>query len=120
MASEQNSAVMPPSESLQNPSAWTSVDNSGGRGRAHRTVASEGRECVTLDDRCAPDEGENFVRLGDASPTTSGRGRKPPEGCPGHGFSSPCFVWNRTMPALTQAGFRVLRLDLYGAGCRTA
>ncbi len=33
-----------------------------------------------------------------------------------HGFSVPAFVWNRTAPALVQAGLRVLRYDLYGRG----
>jgi pimeloyl-ACP methyl ester carboxylesterase len=33
-----------------------------------------------------------------------------------HGFSTPSGVWNYTVPALTAAGFRVLRYDLYGRG----
>lgn len=33
-----------------------------------------------------------------------------------HGFSTPLFNWDRTVPALTAAGFRVLRFDLYGRG----
>jgi len=33
-----------------------------------------------------------------------------------HGFSTPMFIWERTVPALTQAGFRVLAYDLYGRG----
>ncbi len=33
-----------------------------------------------------------------------------------HGFSVPAFVWDRTVPALTAAGWRVLRYDLYGRG----
>ena len=33
-----------------------------------------------------------------------------------HGFSAPCFIWEPTFKALTQAGFRVLRYDLYGRG----
>jgi len=33
-----------------------------------------------------------------------------------HGFSVPSFAWDPTAAALTEAGYRVLRLDLYGRG----
>ena len=33
-----------------------------------------------------------------------------------HGFSVPYYIWDPTFSALTQAGFRVLRYDLYGRG----
>lgn len=33
-----------------------------------------------------------------------------------HGFSVPYFIWDPTFDALTAAGFRVLRFDLYGRG----
>ncbi len=33
-----------------------------------------------------------------------------------HGFVSPYFVWDPNFDALTEAGFRVLRYDLYGRG----
>jgi pimeloyl-ACP methyl ester carboxylesterase len=33
-----------------------------------------------------------------------------------HGFSVPYYIWNPTFDALTTAGFRVLRYDLYGRG----
>ena len=33
-----------------------------------------------------------------------------------HGFSVPYYVWDPTFAALTGAGFRVLRYDLYGRG----
>ncbi len=33
-----------------------------------------------------------------------------------HGFSVPCYTWDATLPALVNAGFRVLRYDLYGRG----
>ena len=33
-----------------------------------------------------------------------------------HGFSAPYFIWEPTFKSLTQAGFRVLRYDLYGRG----
>ncbi len=33
-----------------------------------------------------------------------------------HGFSIPMFIWNPVFSFLTEAGFRVLRFDLYGRG----
>jgi len=33
-----------------------------------------------------------------------------------HGFSVPYYIWDPTFAALVQAGFRVLRYDLYGRG----
>ncbi len=33
-----------------------------------------------------------------------------------HGFSVPSFIWDGTFEALGEAGFRVLRYDLYGRG----
>lgn len=33
-----------------------------------------------------------------------------------HGVSGPMDVWDRTVPALVAAGFRVIRYDLYGRG----
>jgi len=33
-----------------------------------------------------------------------------------HGFSVPYYIWDPTFAALTQAGFQVLRYDLYGRG----
>ena len=33
-----------------------------------------------------------------------------------HGFSVPYYIWDPTCTALLQAGFRVLRYDLYGRG----
>lgn len=33
-----------------------------------------------------------------------------------HGFSVPYYIWDPTFDALTRAGFRVLRYDLYGRG----
>ncbi len=33
-----------------------------------------------------------------------------------HGFSTPFYVWDATFTALTDAGFRVLRYDLWGRG----
>jgi len=33
-----------------------------------------------------------------------------------HGFATPLFVWDPLVPALKEAGFRVLRYDLFGRG----
>lgn len=33
-----------------------------------------------------------------------------------HGFSTPSYIWGPTFQALVQAGFKVLRFDLYGRG----
>ncbi|HMQ54428.1 MAG TPA: alpha/beta hydrolase [Anaerolineae bacterium] len=33
-----------------------------------------------------------------------------------HGISTPFFIWDFIVPPLTEAGFRVLRYDLYGRG----
>lgn len=33
-----------------------------------------------------------------------------------HGFSVPYYVWDRTIVALSSAGYRVIRYDLYGRG----
>jgi pimeloyl-ACP methyl ester carboxylesterase len=33
-----------------------------------------------------------------------------------HGFTSPSFIWDYTFGPLTEAGFRVLRYDLFGRG----
>jgi len=33
-----------------------------------------------------------------------------------HGFTTPSFIWDPTVPRLVEAGFRVLRYDLYGRG----
>jgi len=33
-----------------------------------------------------------------------------------HGFSVPAYIWDPTFEALTMAGYRVLRFDLYGRG----
>lgn len=33
-----------------------------------------------------------------------------------HGFSIPMFIWDRNVSALADAGYRVLRYDLYGRG----
>lgn len=60
---------------------------------------------------------ESFVSLGDGFTHYQWQG---PENGPKvvliHGFSSPYFVWDKTISALAEEGFRVLRYDLYGRG----
>jgi len=77
-----------------------------------------GRERLTLDDQTRGAlKDKQFVRLSDGVTHYEWQG---PETGPKvvlvHGFSSPCFIWDRTVPALANAGFRVLRMDLYGRG----
>ncbi len=58
-----------------------------------------------------------FIRLSDGLTHYEMGG--PTEGRPVvlvHGFSVPMFIWEPTFAALTEAGFRVLRYDLYGRG----
>jgi pimeloyl-ACP methyl ester carboxylesterase len=77
-----------------------------------------GKECVTLDAEArAALQNESFVGLSDG--TTHYQWQGPENGRKVvlvHGFSSPYFIWDRNVSALAQAGFRVLRLDLYGRG----
>jgi pimeloyl-ACP methyl ester carboxylesterase len=78
----------------------------------------EGRECINLDDNVrAAMKSERFAKLSDGVTHYQWQG---PEGGHKvvlvHGFSSPYFIWDRTVPVLAQSGFRVLRLDLYGRG----
>jgi pimeloyl-ACP methyl ester carboxylesterase len=77
-----------------------------------------GKERVTLDAEArAALQNESFVRLSDG--VTHYEWQGPETGRKVmlvHGFSSPYFIWDRNVSALAQAGFRVLRLDLYGRG----
>lgn len=77
-----------------------------------------GKERVTLDTEARTAlKNESFVRLSDG--TTHYQWQGPENGRKVvlvHGFSSPYFIWDRNVSALAQAGFRVLRLDLYGRG----
>ncbi len=59
----------------------------------------------------------SFIRLGDG--VTHYELGGPESGQPVvlvHGFSVPYFIWDITFAALTSAGFRVLRYDLFGRG----
>jgi len=74
-------------------------------------------ECKTLDARARADLPGQFMRL------SGGYTHYELEGSPSgqlvvlvHGFSVPQFIWDQTFPALTAAGYRVLRYDLFGRG----
>jgi len=77
-----------------------------------------GKERVELDAAArAKMPGESFVSLSDG--TTHFEWGGPETGAKVvlvHGFSSPMFMFDRIFEALTQAGYRVLRYDLYGRG----
>ncbi len=60
---------------------------------------------------------DKFVTLADG--VTHYELAGPPEGQPVvlvHGFSVPSFIWDPTFAGLADAGFRVLRYDLFGRG----
>jgi len=60
---------------------------------------------------------ESFVALADG--VTHYEWGGPEDGPPVvlvHGFSSPMFIWDKNFAALIEAGFHVLRYDLYGRG----
>lgn len=74
-------------------------------------------ETETLDDAARAGMAGQFIALPDGIVHYELAG--PPDGQPVvlvHGFSVPCYIWDPTLPALVQAGFRVLRYDLYGRG----
>lgn len=78
---------------------------------------SPDRETTDLDDRARRQLGGTFIQLSDGY--THYRLEGPPAGAPVvlvHGFSTPLYNWDHTVPALIGAGFRVLRYDLYGRG----
>ena len=81
-------------------------------------LAAGNMEQETLDDATrAAMAGHTFVRLSGGVTHYAWHG---PEDGPAvvliHGFSSPMFIWDRQIPALVEAGFRVLRYDLFGRG----
>lgn len=76
-------------------------------------------ELVGIDDevRASAFAGETFVRLSDGFTRYEWSGPEDGEVVVlVHGFSSPCFIWQRQASALAQAGYRVLRYDLFGRG----
>lgn len=75
------------------------------------------REQLTLDDSTRAQNPGIFVALPDGYVHYEDSG--PLEGeivLLVHGFSAPLFTWDRNVDALTSAGYRVLRFDLYGRG----
>lgn len=74
-------------------------------------------EKKTLDDASRAQLGRDFIQLSDGFTHYEIGG--PEQGPPVvlvHGFSVPSFIWKPTYLALTEAGFRVLRYDLFGRG----
>jgi pimeloyl-ACP methyl ester carboxylesterase len=74
-------------------------------------------EDATLDDAARSQASGQFIHLPDGVTHYEFAG---PEGTPivvlVHGFSVPSYIWDPTAEALREAGFRVLRYDLYGRG----
>ena len=81
------------------------------------TYSLTNREKITLNDSVRASLPGQFVKLplGVVHYELAG-----PETAPTvvlvHGFSVPYYIWDPTFAALTRAGFRVLRYDLYGRG----
>lgn len=75
-------------------------------------------ETLTLDDVSrAAMQGESFVHLSDGYTHYQCAG--PENGPPVvlvHGMTAAMFIWDHQFDALAQAGFRVIRYDLYGRG----
>ncbi|HSM37632.1 MAG TPA: alpha/beta hydrolase [Longimicrobiales bacterium] len=81
---------------------------------AYRTRDRERRRLDDDSRRAAPGR---FVRLEDGWTHFEDRG--PRDAQPVvliHGFSVPAYIWDATVPALLEAGFRVIRYDVYGRG----
>lgn len=74
-------------------------------------------ETQVLDDAARANVAGQFVALPDGVVHYELAG---PEQAPAvvlvHGFSVPYYIWDPTFRALTEAGFRTLRYDLYGRG----
>jgi pimeloyl-ACP methyl ester carboxylesterase len=74
-------------------------------------------ETTRLDDRARASQSGSFIRLPQGYVHYELAG--PPDGPLAalvHGFSIPYYLWDPTFKALTRAGFRVLRFDLFGRG----
>ena len=74
-------------------------------------------ETLALDERARAGAGGDFIALGDGIVHYELAG---PDAAPTvvllHGFSTPYLIWDFNFPALSAAGHRVLRYDLYGRG----
>ncbi len=74
-------------------------------------------ERETLDDEIRAHIGGDFITLPDGVVHYEIKGDKnKPLVVLVHGFSTPAYIWEPTFQALQQAGFQVLRFDLYGRG----
>lgn len=81
------------------------------------TYNSRNPERATLDDAARRQAPGRFVQLSDG--TTHYDVAGPEDGqrvVLVHGFSVPYYIWDSTSVALTAAGFRVARYDIYGRG----
>jgi len=75
------------------------------------------QETLTLDDAARKDVPGSFVRLPDGVVHYELAGPADARTVVlVHGFSVPYYLWDPTFAALKDAGFRVLRYDLYGRG----
>jgi len=74
-------------------------------------------ETLAMDERARAGAGGAFIALSDGVVHYQLAG---PEGAPTlvllHGFSTPYLIWDSNFSALSAAGYRVLRYDLYGRG----
>ena len=74
-------------------------------------------ETLVLDERARAGAGGDFIALDDGMVHYELAG---PEAAPTvvflHGFATPYLIWDFNFSAVTAAGYRVLRFDLYGRG----
>ncbi|MEH2180117.1 alpha/beta fold hydrolase [Nostoc sp.] len=75
------------------------------------------KQLKTLDDKIRANIDGSFIKLSDGVVhyELAGENNKQPVVLI-HGFSTPYFIWDSTIAALVEAGFLVLRYDLYGRG----
>ena len=74
-------------------------------------------ETKVLDERTRAELGGEYVKLSDGVVHYAFAGN---EDAPAvvfvHGFSTPSFIWDQNINAVTEAGYSALRYDLYGRG----
>jgi pimeloyl-ACP methyl ester carboxylesterase len=74
-------------------------------------------ECLSLNDQTRKDLPGQFIRLRDGVTHYELAGPKDAQPVVlAHGFSVPYYIWDPTFKALCDAGFQVLRYDIYGRG----
>ncbi len=96
---------------------WATAAAAGLAGAAAVAARIAARERRPLDDAAREEAPWSFVRLPQG--TTHYEDLGPRDGQPVvliHGFSVPGYIWDPTVPALADAGFRVVRYDIYGRG----